>query len=123
VTQPPHIDGPIWLQLLVTVVFGLAALGAAYSGYFNKSAKGSVAAAEPTSAAILGASIADMGAIRNLSDCVVRLDASIVALTRIIEDQTHYTRNGIELTREECARLRELREVADRIIEIASQRS
>ena len=112
---PPHIDGlPFWAQIAISLIFGLAALGAAYKGYFSKGDKPAITAAEPQTAAILAASIADMGAIRNLSDCVVRLDTSVVALTRTIGDQTHFERNNNEALNELCARLRELREELER---------
>lgn len=118
--QPP-LDGlPLWAQLAISFVVGLATLAVALKGYLIRD-KPAVTGHEPTTAAILGASIADMGAIRNLSDCVVRLDASIVALTRTISDDMHYRREGIELNRETCARLRELREASERLAEIAER--
>jgi hypothetical protein len=111
-TQPP-IDGlPLWAQLAISFLIGLATLGVAFKGYLVKD-KPTLSPSEPQSAAIMAATIADMGAIRNLSDCVVRLDASIVAMTRQIEEEIHYRRTAIELDREVCARLRELREVLE----------
>jgi hypothetical protein len=113
VEQPPHIDGPLWAQLLISIVFGLAALGAAYRGYFSKgSAKATTA--EPQTAALLAASIADMGAIRNLSDVCVRLTAAVETLTKSVDEHTHHERNSVEISREICQRLRELKEELER---------
>lgn len=116
-TQAPHIDGlPIWAQLVISVLFGLAALGAAYQGYFKKSEK---AAAEPTSTAILAASITDGFAMRTLNESIVRLDAIVRQLSDTMEDQIHHQRNSIDVQRELCGRTRELREAADRLVGIA----
>jgi hypothetical protein len=114
-SQPP-IDGlPLWAQLVISFVIGLATLLVAAKGYLVKEHKQQGLVPEGSqSAAILGASIADMGAIRNLSDCVVRLDASVQALTRCIDESTHYERNNVEISREMCARLRELAEELQR---------
>lgn len=113
-TQPPHIDGlPLWAQIAISLLFGLAALGAAYKGYFTRS-KPDVQAGDKQTAAILGASIADMGAIRHLSDCVIQLQGTIERLRSALDEHTHHERNSIELERELCARLRELREVLEK---------
>ncbi len=113
-TQPPHIDGlPLWAQIVISLLFGLAALGAAYSGYFKKK-ETAVTAAEPQTAAIIAASISDMGAIRHLSDVCIRLTGCIEALTKSVDEQSHYERNSIEIGRETCQRLRELTEEMQR---------
>jgi hypothetical protein len=119
-SQPP-IDGlPLWAQLAISFVIGLATLLVAFKGYLVKD-KPAYSPSQPQSAAIMAATIADMGAIRNLSDCVVRLDASVVTLTRAIEDQTHYKRNNLDLEAEICARLRELNEIGDRLADLAQR--
>lgn len=123
-TQPPIEGLPLWAQLAISFAVGLATLAVAFKGYFIKDNPKSgthIVPDSPQTAAIMAATIADMGAIRNLSDCVVRLDASIVSLTRTIDDQTHYERNRIELDREMCARLRELHEITDKLTEIAER--
>lgn len=112
----PNIDGlPLWAQLTISFIIGLATLLVAAKGYLVKEhkQKGLVPEGSQT-AAILGASIADMGAIWNLSDCVVRLDASVQALTHCIDESTHYERNNVDISREMCARLRELVEELQR---------
>lgn len=107
-TQPPHIDGlPLWAQIVISLLFGLAALGAAYSGYFKK--KESVAtASEPQTAALLAATITDMGAIRHLSDVCIRLGSSVDALAKVITEASHYERNSIEISRDICEGMQEL---------------
>lgn len=120
--QPPIEHLPVVWQIIISLIIGVATLGVGFKGYFIKD-KPRLTASEPQSAAIMAATIADMGAIRNLSDCVVRLDASIVSLTRSIDEETYHKRNGIELDREMCARLRELREVGDRLLEIAEHKA
>jgi hypothetical protein len=113
-SQPP-IDGlPLWAQLTISFIIGLATLLVAFKGYLVKDSHRGLVPESPSSAAILGATIADMGAIRNLADCVVRLDASVVALTRCIDESTHYERNNVDISREVCARLRELCEELQR---------
>lgn len=113
VTAQPAIDAlPVWAQIFITILVGCATLGIALKGYLTKDRPAT--ADTPQTTAILAATIADMGAIRNLSDCVIRLDASVVRLTEAIDEHTHHERNSIELDRELCARLRELREVIER---------
>lgn len=112
-TQPPLEGLPLWAQVVISLAIGLATLGVAFKGYFNKD-KPDVTPGDKQTAAILAASIVDMGAIRNLSDTVIRLDATIGRLIDAMDDSTHYERNGNELNKELCARLRELREVIER---------
>ena len=119
-TQPP-IDGlPVWAQLAISFVIGLATLGVAFKGYLVKD-KPSVAAGDQQSAAILSASITDGFAMRVLNESIVRLDASVGRLCQAIDEQTHYERNNIELDREMCQRLRELREVTEHLADIAER--
>lgn len=112
-TQPPHIDGlPVAWQLVISLIFGLAALGAAYKGYFKREERG--VTAEPQTAAIMGAMIADMGAVRQLSDVCIRLTGAVEMLMKAIDEATHHERNNVEISREMCARLRELVEELQR---------
>lgn len=113
-TQPP-IDGlPLWAQLVISFAIGLATLGAAFSGYFKKRSA-PVEPADKATAAIMAASIVDMGAIRNLSDVCIRLSGVMDNLQDAVEESTHYSRNHLELNRETCGRIRELRESVDRL--------
>lgn len=115
-TQPP-IDGlPLWAQLTISFVIGLATLAVAVKGYFVRDKgdgggkRSHLLPDSPQTAAIMAATIADMGAIRNLSDCVLRLDTTIQALMKSIDEATHHERNNVEVSREVCQRLRELHE-------------
>lgn len=113
-TQPP-IDGlPLWAQLVISFIVGLATLAVAIKGYLIKE-KPSVTAADPSTAAIMAAQIADMGAIRHLSDVCIELSGRVRNLTDALEESTHHHRVEIELDREICARLRELREAIERM--------
>lgn len=118
-TQPPINGLPLWAQLTISFVIGLATLAVALKGYLIKDKP--ALSDQPTSAAILAATFADGFAIRSLSDACTRLEASVVALTRTIDESTHYERNNVEINREVCARLRELREVQERLVEIAER--
>lgn len=110
----PALNGlPFSLQVLLSILFGLAALGAAFSGYFKKGVD-KVAPDTPATAAILSATIADMGAIRHLSDCTIRLQGAVDNLTKTVEEATHHERNNIEVARELCARMRSLCEQMER---------
>lgn len=121
-TAQPAIDAlPAWAQILITILVGCATLGIALKGYLTKD-RPTVVPETPATAAIMAATIADMGAIRNLADCVIRLDATMSRLIESVDESTHYGRNGIELEREICARLRELREVGDRLLKIAERK-
>jgi hypothetical protein len=110
-TQPPINGLPMWAQLVITFAIGLATLAVAFKGYFVKEkGQSALTAAEPSSAAILAATIADGFAIRALSDSCVRLEAAVTTLTRCLEENIHHERNANDLKREICARLRELHE-------------
>jgi hypothetical protein len=109
-TQPPINGLPMWAQLVITFAIGLATLAVAFKGYFTSSKNPALTAAEPSSTAILAATIADGFAIRALSDSCVRLEAAVTTLTRCLEENIHHERNANDLKREICARLRELHE-------------
>src|SRR5690349_21840462 len=113
-TQPP-IDGlPLWAQIIVSLIIGVATLGVAFKGYFQKSDSKAVEPADRQSAAILAASITDMGAIRHLSDVCIRLTGSVDALVKAVDEHTHHERNSVEVSREICQRMRELKEELER---------
>lgn len=112
----PPIDGlPLWAQIVITMIVGLGTLAIAVKGYLIKDTSKTVEAANPATAAIMSGAIADMGAIRHLSDVSIRLSGCVDKLTDAIEEATHYARMQYELDREVCARLRELREVIERM--------
>ena len=112
-TQPP-IDGlPLWAQLLISLVIGVATLAVAFKGYFNKEKPPSTNE-NPQSASLLAASLMDTGAVRHLSDVCIRLTGCVEKLTGAVEENTHFDRIGIDLNKEICARLRELREELER---------
>lgn len=113
-TTPP-LDGlPFAIQLLLTLLFGVAALAVAFKGYFTKGQRPTVTTTEPTTTALMAASIMDAGAVRHLSDVCINLSGCVDRLTDAIEENTHHNRIEIELDREICARLRELREALER---------
>lgn len=116
----PNVDGlPLWLQIFVSLVFGAATLAVGISGYLARKSGGKTD--EHQTARLLGATIADMGALRRLSDSCVQLDGHIITLSNQIgrlddtlQDQIHWDRDRNELMREISQRLRELKERLDR---------
>lgn len=114
-TQPPIEGLPVWAQILISILVGISTLGVAFKGYFQKDkAASSVEAGDKTTAAVLAASITDMGAIRHLSDVCILLTGAVQALTKAVDEQTHHERNSIETNRELCARTRALCEIMER---------
>ncbi len=119
--NPPNIDGlPLWLQICITVLFGLATLFVAAKGYFSSTRGGEGAAMLSGSAGaqpiqqVQSAAIADMGAIRHLSDVCIILSGKIESSEQATREHTHWLRSQHELDREICARLRELKEALER---------
>lgn len=113
-TQPP-IDGlPLWAQVLVSLIIGIATLAVAFKGYLTKDKSPDVQAGDKQTAAILAASITDSGAMRHLSDVCIRLTGAVDRLTKAVDEHTHHERNNVEISREICQRLRELAEELER---------
>lgn len=113
-TQPP-LDGlPLWAQITISLLIGVATLGVAFKGYFTKSDKTESA----TTATVAAATLLDNMSIRQLSDQLAHLSNDVVTLERVMGELTHHTRNDVESKRELCARLRELRESTDRMARI-----
>lgn len=107
--QAPNVDGlPVWLQIAVTVVFGLVTLGVGMRGYLRPAGPSS----DQTQTTF--AHLADMGAIRHLAEVNHQLCSEVVSLERAISDHAHYLRQQMELQRELCQRMRELRDRLDR---------
>lgn len=112
--QQPPIDGlPVWAQVLISILFGVAALAVAFKGYFKPPAKSEETT---TTATIAGAALLDNLTIRQLSDQFAHLAGDVISLEREIKDNTHWVRAKHEQDREVCARLRELKEVLDRLM-------
>jgi hypothetical protein len=115
--QAPNIDGlPLWLQITVTILFGLATVFMAIRGYNRSPSQpaASMVVSGENVHQLHSAAIADMGAIRHLSDVCIQLTGKLESLEQAVRDQTHWTRNEYELNREICEKLRTLREALDR---------
>lgn len=109
--QAPNVEGlPLWLQVTITLIFGVATLVVmlrSYNASANK-AEGSAIQAGPTIA-----HLADMGAVRHLAEVCHTLSSDVVSLERCIGEMTHHLRQSNDIDRELCQRLRELRERLD----------
>lgn len=107
--QAPNTDGlPPWLQITVSIIFCLVTLAVALKGYRRGPE------ANPTEPKATIAHLADMGAVRSLTDACYSLEREVATLCRLMSDQTHYLRDEIDVDRELCQRLRELREHLER---------
>lgn len=116
-TQPPIEGLPLWAQIVISLLIGVASLGVAFKGYFNKTTE-TKPDAGTTTAVVAGASLMDNLSIRLLSDNISNLSNDVVTLERVLSELTHHTRNDVEAKRELCARLRELRDATDRMAEM-----
>lgn len=102
--QAPNVDGlPIWLQIVLSFAFMVTSVAVAVRGYQTGPKP-----AEPAVKAI--ASAVDIGGVRELVDVNHDLRAEIMQLARATNEMTHFLRENIEIKRELCQRLRELRE-------------
>ena len=111
----PALDGlPLWLQVLVTIIFGAATLGVAFKGYKNAPSNATPVKSSDQANQILGATIMDNMTLRLLSDSVVHLTGAVVALQSSVDESTHFTRNQVEVLREVCGRLRDLADEMER---------
>lgn len=107
----PNLSGlPPWAAILATVIFCMTTLLVARLGYTKPTQR----SGEQQVAQILGAQIADMGAVRHLADVCIKLMGTVERLDQCIENHTHYLRDHNELLKENCQRLRELREILER---------
>lgn len=106
---------PFWSQILISVIIGVGTLVVASFGYFKKkvTTEDSIAADKGVMA-LAAASLQDMAAVRHLADVCIRLTGAVERLCNQLKDNEHETRNTNDLLREECARLRELREALER---------
>lgn len=103
--QAPNVDGlPVWLQIVVTLIFGLATLIVGLRGY-SGSRKVTGGSDTPQIA-----HLADMSAVRHLADQIHVLNATMIGSERAVTDLTHFVRQQTDLERELCQRLRELKE-------------
>lgn len=86
--QPPNVEGlPVWLQIGLSIIFGVVTLVIAMRGYKTP------ARDEGGGNGAAGQHI-DHGAIRALADACHTLNGSIVALERQIGELTHWTRRS-----------------------------
>jgi hypothetical protein len=116
VTSPPDLSGlPFWAQLLITFMTGVGALYVMVRGYFPKKGSAPISSGDSHTAAVMAATIADMGAIRHLSDVCIKLTGAVERQTNQLSDNEHEAKNSNDLGREICARLRENREVMERL--------
>lgn len=107
--QPPNVDGlPGWLQVTITLLFGAVTLIVGLKGYRSRPRDDAPVIQAPM------AHIADMSAIRHLTETCHTLCGAIVSLERSLNEHTHYERQSAELEREVAQRLRELKERLDR---------
>lgn len=119
VPTQPQLDGlPLWAQLLISLLVAGATILIAAKGYLTKNSTPDVQAGDKQSAVVLASTIADMGAVRHLSDVCIRLSGCVDKLTDAIEDNTHHTRNRIDLDREIAQRMREAREATEKLREV-----
>lgn len=112
--QAPNVEGlPLWLQVAITLIFGIATLGVMFRGYFSPKNKtsGSSEGGSPTVA-----HITDTSSIRNNSEQLRSLEGTMLSLQRSVDENTHYLRTKLEIEREVCQRLREIRERIDAAI-------
>lgn len=102
----PNVTGlPLWLQVVVSLTFLLFTALAAFAGYRKRLDR------EPPGAAqTVLASIPDMSAVRQLTDICRILCERMDGVDATFRDHTHYLRDQIEVDRELCMRLRELKE-------------
>lgn len=120
-TQPPLEGLPLWAQIAISMMIGVATLAVALKGYFNKSeSKGEGSAT--TTATIAAATLMDNMSIRLLSDQLAHLSGDVVSLERALADNTHWVRTKYEQDRELCQRLREAREAAEKLAQLAESR-
>lgn len=99
----PNLTGlPVWLQVSITLLFGVVTFLVALRGYFPRT-RGPA----PLNQA---QHLIDMAAINRLADVSHTLTGEIVSLERAIGELLHHLRANNDLNRELCQRLRELRE-------------
>lgn len=121
-TQPPSLEGfPIWAQVLISILFGLATLFVSIKGYFGKKPAPEVKGETTTTAVVAGASLMDNMSIRALSDQLSHASNDVLSLERALNENTHWVRSKFEQDRETCQRLRELREVMERLERMAER--
>lgn len=109
--QAPNVEGlPLWLQILVSLIFLSVTVAVAVQGYKRQPSKTLGEGAQ-----IIGAQIADVGAFRRMADVTVELTksvddltAEIRSLSRTEDDNRHWMRQQNELLTEANRLLRSL---------------
>lgn len=104
--QAPNVDGlPVWLQVFVSVAFVLSTIWVALRGY-----KRTLEREPPGAAQTLVAAFPDMTTFRQLTDQCRILSQYVDSLSAELREHTHFMRDEIEVQREMCMRMRELKE-------------
>lgn len=116
-TLPETSGLPVWAQIIISVLVCVATLAVAFKGYFGKGTP----AEDKTTATISAATVMDNLSIRTLSDQISHLSNDVVSLERALGENTHWVRSKFEQDREVCQRLRELREQAENLTDIAER--
>lgn len=114
----PNVDGlPLWLQVVVSLLFGISTLFVAIQGYNKRKPEGAVMLAPaPDDGAMRqaqSAMIVDMAVIRNLATVMSSTCVQLESLEKATREHTYWVRTQHELEREVAARLRELREALE----------
>jgi hypothetical protein len=111
-TLPPLEGLPVWAQIVISLIVGVATLGVSFKGYFGNKSVPAVTTGH--TASIAAASIVDVTAFHRLSESIVMLNTNVLALSNTVAESTHHNRNEIDLLREMCGRLRALVEEMER---------
>jgi hypothetical protein len=115
VPTQPSLDGlPAWLQILISLVIGVATLGVAFKGYFIRD-KPDLQPADKATASIQAAVFQDLGTMRHLADVCIILSGNIERLCKAVDENTHHKRNSIEAERDLREGLRELKDMISRL--------
>lgn len=113
-TLPETSGLPVWAQILVSILVCIATIGVAFKGYFGEKVKPEAKGDPAATMTLAAATLIDMSLLRHMSDSVVELRQAVQALTNVLEESTHHSRNGVDTQRELCARLRSLAEEIER---------
>ncbi len=107
--EAPNLEGyPQWLQVVVSLAFAALTIIIGVRGYKAGPKQ------DETKSNTTIAHLSDMGAVRHLTTATEALHVEILSHNRLVADHTHYLREQIDVNREICQRLRELREAMDR---------
>jgi len=103
----PNVEGlPLWLQIGVTLLFGIVTLLVGWRGYFPRE--------KPLTRSPETQNLFDMVHAERLSEAMRTMALELLNLARTLSENTHHLRESNEITQEACQRMRELRERIDR---------